>query len=181
MTVKELNRNELMELKQKYYCQKNDNVSYEELIAIDKLVSDNEIFDTYNHMEFTKNDFFCNLDSKDRDDGLIFESNLKDYKTILEDTREFINAFSKGDITLKEVGEKYSKKLANIMFNFGYAGWFFRDLKDLEEMKQQMADTINDDYDFKTICPTMRKEDIIQEIYTIPEENIENYEELEEI
>jgi len=56
MTVKELSKNELIELKQKYYSQKNNNVNYSEIASIDEIVSDN--------VEFTGEDFFCNLDKE---------------------------------------------------------------------------------------------------------------------
>lgn len=64
MTVKELSRSELIELKQKHYSQKNNNASYSEIAFIDELVSDSEVFRAYENMEFIKEDFFCNLDEK---------------------------------------------------------------------------------------------------------------------
>ncbi len=65
MTVKELSRSELIELKQKHYSQKNSNISYSEMTFIDELVSDSEIFRAYENVEFTEEDFFCNLDEKE--------------------------------------------------------------------------------------------------------------------
>ncbi len=62
MTVNELSRNELIELKQRYYSEKEENVSYVEISVIDKLVSDEEVFSAYGNIEFTEEDFFCNLD-----------------------------------------------------------------------------------------------------------------------
>lgn len=58
MKVRELNRKQLEELKQRYYTEKNENVSYGELADIDKLVTDNEIFEEYEHIEFCEEDFF---------------------------------------------------------------------------------------------------------------------------
>lgn len=58
MSVDELNRNELIELKQHYYCERNNNVSYGELANIDELVSDYEICQVYGNIEFTEEDFF---------------------------------------------------------------------------------------------------------------------------
>ena len=43
MTFKELNKNQIEQLKQRYYCDRNENVSYGELVYIDELVSDEEI------------------------------------------------------------------------------------------------------------------------------------------
>lgn len=45
MSVEQLNREQLTELKEKYYIENNDNVSYFELINIDNLVSDKEIIE----------------------------------------------------------------------------------------------------------------------------------------
>nr|DAG70237.1 MAG TPA: hypothetical protein [Caudoviricetes sp.] len=58
MKVRELNREQLEELKQRYYTEKNENVSYGEFADIDKLVTDNEIFEEYEHIEFCEEDFF---------------------------------------------------------------------------------------------------------------------------
>lgn len=60
MKVTELSRDELTELKERYYMERNDNVSYGELAAIDELVSDKEIFEEYSDICFVKDDFFCN-------------------------------------------------------------------------------------------------------------------------
>lgn len=60
MSVKELTREQLIELKQRYYTERNENVSYGELADIDNLVSDNEIFEEYEHITFVAEDFLCN-------------------------------------------------------------------------------------------------------------------------
>ena len=60
MSVKELTREQLIELKQKYYTERNENVSYGELADIDNLVSDNEIFEEYGDITFVAEDFLCN-------------------------------------------------------------------------------------------------------------------------
>lgn len=56
-TVRELNRKQLTELKQHYYCEKNKNVSWGELANIDKLVSNKTIFKEYKNTLFVKEDF----------------------------------------------------------------------------------------------------------------------------
>lgn len=58
-TVRELNKKQLTELKQNYYCEKNKNVSWGELANIDKLVSDKEIFRAFKNTEFVAEDFSC--------------------------------------------------------------------------------------------------------------------------
>ena len=60
MSVKELTREQLTQLKEQYYIEKNNNVSYGELADIDNLVSDNEIFEEYGHITFVEEDFLCN-------------------------------------------------------------------------------------------------------------------------
>ena len=48
MTVYQLNRDELVELKQRYYFQlHNKDISYDEQAFIDKLVTDEEIYEEY--------------------------------------------------------------------------------------------------------------------------------------
>lgn len=59
MTVYELNRNQIVELKQSYLTENNNSVSYEELANADTLVSDNTIFNKYNNVDFSKDDFSC--------------------------------------------------------------------------------------------------------------------------
>lgn len=57
MKIEDLTREQLIELKQRYYTERNENVSYGELAHIDVLVSDNEIFEEYGHITFVEEDF----------------------------------------------------------------------------------------------------------------------------
>ena len=63
MTVRELNRDQLIELKQAYLTQKLDEqgegISYGELAEADELVSDAEIFEEYAGTDFVPDDFTC--------------------------------------------------------------------------------------------------------------------------
>lgn len=59
MTVKELNRDQLIELKTTYYMNNHENVSWGELADIDELVSDEEVYNEYDYITFTEDDFFC--------------------------------------------------------------------------------------------------------------------------
>lgn len=59
MTVEELNRDQLIELKTTYYMNKHESVSWGELADIDELVSDEEVYNEYGYMTFTEDDFFC--------------------------------------------------------------------------------------------------------------------------
>lgn len=55
--VEDLTESQLLELKQNYYCNKHNNVSYGELANIENLVSDSEIYEEYSGIIFTKEDF----------------------------------------------------------------------------------------------------------------------------
>lgn len=62
MTVKELNRDQLIELKQDYLLRKmekdNKSPSWGELCNIENLVSDQEVFTFYSDFDFVNDDFF---------------------------------------------------------------------------------------------------------------------------
>lgn len=65
MSVEELPREALQELKQRYYAEKYDEeLSYGELADIDDIVSDEEVFDEYGGTSFTEDDFFCLANSR---------------------------------------------------------------------------------------------------------------------
>lgn len=57
MSVYKLSNNQLIELKQHYLCEIQENVSYGELCDADNIVSDEEIFSEYGNVEFSKDDF----------------------------------------------------------------------------------------------------------------------------
>ena len=57
MSVFELSKNQLIDLKQNYLCEVQKNVSYGELCDVDNIVSDEEIFSEYGNVEFSKDDF----------------------------------------------------------------------------------------------------------------------------
>lgn len=57
MIFKELSRNQIEQLKQRLYCE-NKNVSYDELININELISDKEIEEEFGDTIFTEEDFF---------------------------------------------------------------------------------------------------------------------------
>ena len=58
MSVYELSKNQLIELKQNYLCEVQKNVSYGELCDADNIISDEEIFNEYGNVEFSEDDFF---------------------------------------------------------------------------------------------------------------------------
>ena len=65
MKVTELTRDELTELKTRYYSdlldQRGETPSYGELSAIDELVTDEEVYQEYADVDFVEEDFFGNL------------------------------------------------------------------------------------------------------------------------
>lgn len=58
MTVKEISRKELRQLKESYYTETHEVVSYEELANIEALVSDEEVFEHYACTNFVSDDFW---------------------------------------------------------------------------------------------------------------------------
>jgi hypothetical protein len=65
MTVQELDREQLIELKSMYLTEKNSEVgeetSWAEIAAIDDVISDKEIYDRYDGYTFSNDDFFCSV------------------------------------------------------------------------------------------------------------------------
>ena len=62
MTVHELSRDQLVELKQNYlslWIDGPEPVSYDVLMDADELIPDETIFETYEGTIFTDDDFFC--------------------------------------------------------------------------------------------------------------------------
>lgn len=67
MTVMGLNKDQMNELKCRYYSEKTDeDLSYSEMLDIDKIVSDEEVINEYADTYFSEDDFTCN--SYDKDD-----------------------------------------------------------------------------------------------------------------
>ena len=77
MTVRELNRDQLTELKRMYYVQlvneclfakvmgvNIDEPSYDMIEKVNEYVSDEVIFDAYDNTVFTEDDFFCSAERK---------------------------------------------------------------------------------------------------------------------
>lgn len=62
MTVEELNHDQLSQVKVNYYTndlgEPNGPLSYGDLIDIDDIVSDEEVYDAYAGVDFTEDDFF---------------------------------------------------------------------------------------------------------------------------
>ena len=59
MTVRQLTKEMLVELKENHLSEKIGNPSYGELADADNLVSDDEIFAEYADTEFSVDDFAC--------------------------------------------------------------------------------------------------------------------------
>lgn len=105
MTVHELNRDQLIELKQNYlteqYDLRGEGISYGELAAADELVSDDEIFAAYEHVDFVPDDFWCTSGMEGC--GLTsylqakHDSRASFYgKAVIEEDDEWITLFSYG-------------------------------------------------------------------------------------
>ena len=57
MSYNELNRDQILTLKQNYLVRTKDNVSYNELAEADNLVSDEELEQEYKNVNFVEEDF----------------------------------------------------------------------------------------------------------------------------
>jgi len=57
MSYKELNRDQILALKQSYLVRTQDSVSYNELAEADNLVSDEELEQEYKNVNFVEEDF----------------------------------------------------------------------------------------------------------------------------
>lgn len=57
MSYDELNRDQILALKQNYLVRTQDNVSYNELAEADNLVSDEELEQEYKNINFVEEDF----------------------------------------------------------------------------------------------------------------------------
>lgn len=80
MKVKELSREQLIELKQNYLSTLNKDCSYMDLANADEKVSDEEIFEVFGGTEFTPDDF----SSKGREE-VTYEQFLQDLKVLRND------------------------------------------------------------------------------------------------
>ena len=58
MKLQDLNKEQIIQLKQSLYCERNENASYGELAEIDNLVSDEELKEEYGDTYFVDEDFF---------------------------------------------------------------------------------------------------------------------------
>ena len=57
MEVKELNRNQLVQLKQMYLTENKEEISWGELADADDIVTDEEVFNYYSGTNFVEEDF----------------------------------------------------------------------------------------------------------------------------
>lgn len=72
MTVYDLNRDQLAQLKQQYYIDFIDeNPSYDILADIDAYVSDQDVYNWWSGADFTPDDFFSSAGEEDKEFSLI--------------------------------------------------------------------------------------------------------------
>lgn len=65
MSVYELSREQLIELKQIYLCLQGDALSYGELAAADDIVNDETVLEGYAATSFTDDDFCCTANKEE--------------------------------------------------------------------------------------------------------------------
>lgn len=103
-----------------------------------------------------------------------FKANIKIWEQGLKFAKERMTGFYDKEktsdevkyITLETIGEQYSKKLANIMFDLGYGEWIFNDSGTLGKMEEQMLDILEDDKDLNEILEekNLTKEQLYRQI-----------------
>lgn len=105
-----------------------------------------------------------------------FQNNLKIHNSEINSAKELItNVYDKGNnlessnfITIKELGENYSKKLANIMFYVGYANRVLNRTNSLEDTKKQLLDVLDKDTELNVTLfndkDSITKEQLLKQI-----------------
>jgi hypothetical protein len=58
MTIKDLDKQQLTQVKQAYFAENHENMSYDDLEMINTLVSDEEIFEAFEGVNFVDDDFW---------------------------------------------------------------------------------------------------------------------------
>lgn len=104
----------------------------------------------------------------EKQQDIIFKRNLNLWKDGIDFAKDRIKIFYDEQkdskdikyITIKEVGEKHSKRLANLMFELGYGEWVFKDDDELGEIQKQMIEILQD-YDIDEI---LKKKEITKEL-----------------
>ena len=99
----------------------------------------------------------------------VFKRNLNLWKDGIDFAKDRIKTFYNKQkdsedikyITIKEVGEEHSIRLANLMFELGYGEWVFRDYEKPEEMQKQIIEILQDD---EGIDEILNKKQITKEI-----------------
>lgn len=89
-----------------------------------------------------------------------FINNLICFEEEIWNTHDFIRSTNgmENHISIKEIGERYSARLANIMFENGFSNWYFKDYQDFQKMKEQLKETIRSEYQGES------KERIVEDI-----------------
>ena len=94
MTVYDLNRDQLIQLKQNYLTQTQRDISYSELADADDLISDLFIFEYYDGVDFTPEDFG---ETEEGDEYVQFYINTNGNRSeIAETLREIADAVDRG-------------------------------------------------------------------------------------
>ena len=59
MNVRELNREQLDELKYAYVCETMENINWGDLTDVTDIITDETIYNHYDNIDFVDDDFFC--------------------------------------------------------------------------------------------------------------------------
>lgn len=100
MTVYELNRDQLEELKQNYLTEKMDergeSPSWGDLADADSIISDHEIFAVYDGTEFSNDDFSCSAGQSEYDSFHLEIDGDNEVLNLASDLREIADKLEQG-------------------------------------------------------------------------------------
>ena len=96
MTVRELNRDQLIELKQRYLNETKEGVSYYDLANADNIVSDSTVLRYFGGYSFSPDDFASSAGGHEDEYDLELGDCIGDRESIAADLRQIADLIEKG-------------------------------------------------------------------------------------
>ena len=123
MTVYDLNRDQLIELKQNFiteqYDERGESPSWGELADADELITDEEIYRAYESYSFTNDDFSCSAGEDDPDGGSL-AGDLQEAIYILNSMQRYQVIFDNPGLSSTEAKVKHGVQNALRELNKAY-------------------------------------------------------------
>ncbi len=118
MKIQDLSKQQLLELKERYYTERNENVSFGELANIDILVTDEEIFNEYDGIEFTSEDFFCSVEKEKKNENTVYiviQTGMNDYREDMPTVQMITRDYEKAKKELKRLAKEIETDVADCL------------------------------------------------------------------